>query len=390
MNPEVKPGDLTGDHAGVPIKVLRLPKLELPSIFKETLEKKMKEYNGVDSEEGQIWYRDICQCSEFFGLTFSEMCNYLLIDEAKILWGNATEEGKKPMSDVESKNWFQKTFIKKVPLLEELDKLSQICQGENERFLTFELRVRKTIENFRKHSDEEILNELLKKRIKSQVLKDRFVFKPNISVDEMRAEAKIYEDNISKEERNDVLAVKTSYAEMAKKDKHQVRRYENPEHKRNTARLNETNDRQPILRTERRIPSERFNKSNEKGSSRMSEDKQQYNRPVHSAWYEARKLYCKIKRLPTPEEEHLTRGDCYCCGKHGHLRKDCPLNNRCLICGKSGHGFRNCNHIKNVNVVCIKDVYNEDNVDIVSYKDEYEDDLNARDSMVSISSVESA
>ena len=59
MNPEVKPGDLTGDNTGVPIKVLRLPKLELPSIFKETLEKKMKEYNGVDSEEGQIWYGDM-------------------------------------------------------------------------------------------------------------------------------------------------------------------------------------------------------------------------------------------------------------------------------------------------------------------------------------------
>jgi len=64
----------------------------------------MKEYNGVDSEEGQIWFKEICQSSELFKLTLSEMCNSLLIDEAKILWGNATEDGKKPLLDVESIN----------------------------------------------------------------------------------------------------------------------------------------------------------------------------------------------------------------------------------------------------------------------------------------------
>ena len=212
-----------------------------------------------------------------------------------------------------------------------------------------------------------------------------------MTVEDMREEAKILEDSQTVEEYREVAPVKKSFRDAVKAPTRNLGKkpYVKPVEY----------DRRPIIHNSgtEYTSKERYEKRSM--NNNIAQDKRQPFRsiidgrkqaPTHSALHEARKLYCRVKQLPAPKEEVLSKGDCFCCGKHGHIRRNCPLNNLCLICGKSGHGFRNCFKLQQVNAMCVEKMYEDHTDEIVPYEDDVLETLNTRNSAVSISSVELA
>ncbi|XP_047989343.1 uncharacterized protein LOC125228725 [Leguminivora glycinivorella] len=77
-----------------------------------------------------------------------------------------------------------------------------------------------------------------------------------------------------------------------------------------------------------------------------------YNREKAKPTYKPRKM----------DNSNKLGGQCYCCGKHNHIKAECTLKNKfCSECGVQGHIFRMCpKRSKQVNVIETTTSGNED------------------------------
>ena len=359
--------------------------------FRKYYDASLRQFDGSCTDEAKRWLEDMIHANKFFRRPFVELCEFLLTEQARTLWTDVKEKKGHQLSDEEAIIWFKTTFMRKGNPLDDVVEWANMYQKEGEKFLTFEIRVRQAIDKVFELNKEECVQETLRKRISSKVLKQRFVFKPKMTVEDMREEAKILEDSQTVEEYREVAPVKKSFRDAVKAPNRNLGKkpYVKPVEY----------DRRPIIHNSSTeyTSKERYEKRSM--NNNIAQDKRQPFRsiidgrkqaPTHSAYHEARKLYCRVKQLPAPKEEVLSKGDCFCCGKHGHIRRNCPLNNLCLICGKSGHGFRNCFKLQQVNAMCVEKMYEDHTDEIVPYEDDVLETLNTRNSAVSISSVELA
>ena len=112
-------------------------------------------------------------------------------------------------------------------------------QEADERFATFEIRVRNLINNVVNSglSTDEIINDVLSKKVKNENLREALTTRPDIKITEMRSLAKIYEDKEHYQRvagnENVCNIQKTSYANAVKFNRNNVERGVQKLHKSN-------------------------------------------------------------------------------------------------------------------------------------------------------------
>ena len=355
----------------------------IPSDVQRKIIPNITNFSGSLHENANEWLKNAELFCEAQSTDIISVFNLLLTGTVKDFWLDFRKL-KKP-TDIEAKDWFRAKYGTRKSYIQMIDDISSISQKEDERHDSFVRRVTKAVKSILNsgRTEEEIITEIVKSRIHPNGLRENFAMKRDISLQEMQDLATTYETNCA-EKQGAVLQL--SYAQATKKKnlpgKPAVVKKDFGNSSRNFTRP------QPYTRP---YPSRQTH--DHEGNHRGSEDTRK--RPSASLKFIAKKMYNAAKGLPPPKEEKLRPGDCFCCGSHGHFRKEFPLKNCCLICGKTGHSFRKCYKIQSPkrrvhNVRCITE---EDNSTDIMYEDEHQEHhemntLNARGSTVEISSVE--
>ena len=347
---------VTGDHAektepinAITRKQQRKQILDsLPKQARDVLSFNIRKFNGRSTIEAEKWLKDIEDWMMMNDLNLVGIFDLLLCEEASILW---KEYKNSSITDDQARGWFNETFTKKKSIIDKLSDLSNVMQNHDERFATFEIRVRKLVDEIFDCgiSREDMVGFIVSNRVRNERLRDSMSTKANMTREEMRNLAKVFEEREGSETQvrtEEVHAVeRKTYANIAhgkpkqwnqqvpqaKSSVYQSRKPETIYEKRS-----ERNERQnyekitPVVgqyndrfSTERRAP------------------------PLVSMKHIARKVYNRCCGLPDPVEERLKPGQCFCCGQSDHMRFECPLKDRCLICGKEGHSFRSCHLLTN-------------------------------------------
>ena len=396
--------NVTGDHAEklesinvVTRKQQRKLILEsLPKQAREILNFNVRKFDGRSTVEAEKWLKDIEDWMLVNDLNLVGIFDLLLSEEAGILW---KEFKFSTISDDETRAWFQETFTKKKSITDKISELASVRQYRDERYATFEIRVKKLVDDVFDcgNSREDIVRSIILNRIQNERLKDNISTKPDISREEMRNLAKVFESRDVSETKvrlEEIQAVeRRSYANIAQGNQRQWNN--NVESKTNTyqRRPVEQNYQNRPERNERQF--EKVKPVVEQHNDRMTMERR--TPPLVSMKHIARKLYNRCCNLPEPAEERLKPGQCYCCGQNDHMRFECPLKDKCLICGKEGHSFRDCNLLKNsrINtrrverkVYCIHDEDDERSEELIEpFIHDIENKKNQEDPVVFISSV---
>lgn len=399
--------DVTGDHAeSIHVVTRRQEKkilLEsLPKKAQELLNFQVRRYNGRDTSEAERWLKDIEEWLSINDLCLIGVFDFLLADEASILWKNYKTE---TTTKEEAKTWFADTFMVKKSISDIILELAEVRQNSDERFAAFEIRVRNLLDNVLSSglSREEMVTDFLTKRARSSGFREALISRPNIEMNDIRNLAKLYETREQKSIRKENVQVnvlqRQSYADIVQKDRssHEDNRGQGYNHSSRNELRNSHSDPavSPIVmesRNQHRYDSG-FRRSNSGPivpGNRSPEDRKEA--PTVSMKHVARRLYNKCKGLPAPREEQLRKGQCFCCGGDDHMRAHCPLKNRCLICGKQGHLFRECHLLETSpryprrSVMCIHDEI-DDSVQNCHDIEEPEEEKNQGDPIAYISSV---
>lgn len=315
----------------------------LPKQAKDILNFNVRRFNGRSTVEAENWFKDIEDWMMVNDLNLVSIFDLLLSEEALILW----KEVKTPsMTNEKAREWFNETFTKKRSIMDKISDLSSVKQNIDERFATFEIRVKKLVDEVFDCglSRESIVGFIVCNRVRNERLKDNISTKADISREEIRNLAKVYEAREGSETMQQFEEVqvirKTSYANIAQDKQKQW------------------NQKQPSNVYQNRTSESKFNNRNEnlRQMEKVRPIAEQYSErttteyrapPLVSMKHIARKVYNRCCGLPEPAEERLRPGQCYCCGQNDHMRFECPLKNKCLICGKEGHTFRDCNLLQN-------------------------------------------
>ena len=401
MNEEI----FTGDHAKVETiqavtrQQRKLILESLPKQARDILNFNVRKFNGRNTTEAELWIKDIEDWLMMNELSLVSIFDLLLSEEAGILW----KDFKIPnITDKEAKEWFSDTFTKKKSITDRICDLARVEQEKNERFATFEIRVKKLLDDIFDCglSREEIVRNIVTNRVQNERLKENFVSNTKMSREEMRTMAKVFESN-DITERNmrieEIQAVdRRSYANAVRERNTQWEHKSKPKAIVQNSRVFEPDHQRHIAYQDKQFNSSKPI-SEEQRDRKANDYEERRNLPTVSMKHIARKLYNKCRGLPEPKEEKLKPGQCFCCGDSNHLRFQCPLKDRCLICGKSGHTFRECYLINNNyerkqhQVYCIHDeeqddseIMNEPLLHDVEYK------KNQSDPVVHISSVGSS
>ena len=351
----------------------------LPKETKDLFSPKLFRFSGALGENGKQFLKEV---ESFMVVNSFELCpclDFLLVDQAKDMW-TRFKETVKP-NDKQAKEWFQSKFNKPKSILQLIEDFGNIKQGETERFECFVVRVNTAVKTLFHSglSDEDISNEVIKSRVDSEKLRDTFAMKPKISTTEMELLAENFEKS---REAPSAAVQKISYAQATKQNAYTKRSaHHHPTEKKYHSKQKEHSAQpSPIMKS--------VNRAMHKHPTEPRK------RPSVSMMFIAKKVYNKAKGLPPPKEEVLKHGDCFCCGSHGHFRKECPMNGRCLICGKSGHNFTRCYSLPkqkpNVhNIRCIEEQTDDytDEVEDVDSEIQEVHPLNTRGATVEISSV---
>lgn len=335
----------------------------LPKEVKEQLIPAVTRFHGLVGEESEKWLEKTQNFARINDFSMSSVFGFLFADDAKVLWESFVTDKK--LKDTECIEWFKEKFVNKRKLLQIFEELVTIEQSSGERFETFEIRVSKLVEKALSGtvSKEELVKEILCKKVKSTKLKDAFIMKEEITVNEMKVMAQTIE---KQQECNESVPEKISYAAAIREDRNgsQVnnnrmqndfqRHYVNNTHRNNG---NYTNIQRNT--NNRRYPDVQKNGNTQNYNGvRNTNNNQSYSRerPTHSMKYLAKREYYKSLGRPAPAECKLGPHDCFCCGEHGHKKQDCPMKNKCLICGKSGHFYKRCYRLRNSQIATIDEI----------------------------------
>jgi hypothetical protein len=388
--------DLTGDHAddSKPGHINAVTRSQTRQSLMSMLSKEsqhiislnVRKFDGVNANEAEKWIKDIEEWIKIADLSFKMVFDMMLVDEAATLWIEFQRSETKEFSGCEIKEWFLDTFTLKKSMIAKIVELSEVRQGDEERFATFEIRVRKLI-NSVLHSglnEEEIVQDVIKNRIRDNKMKEIMITKPEITMKETRNLAKIYE-NMERSDKVYVNAVqRPSYANAAKKpvfkrpDNYRPVYQERRENRSQTISDEENNYRNIESQQRSRYRADRNEfaaRNNNDGFKRPYENKQSMNTerrmPTISMKQIAKRVYNTSRGLYTPKEESLKEGQCFCCGETDHRRFECPLKNKCLICGDENHTFRNCHLLRgNKNIRRVACVYEDENESEITHINE--------------------
>ena len=255
--------------------------------------------------------------------------------------------------------WFVDTFTVKKSFSKKLMELASLQQKDDERFATFEIRTRTLLKEILSSgmTEEELLLDLLKDRVRDRRLRDTLLTKPDIKMEEAKGLAKIFEENVeTRHSTEDVYVVEhKNYASVVrgKAVEYPTQRYQQPER----------NEQQRVTRYEDR--KQNFPTRTNEGFQRQ----EIVRRPTPTIALKdiAKKLYDTNRGLKPQLPKQLAPGDCFCCGNRGHMRHECPLKGKCLLCGKDNHNFRQCHLLmrreikqQNYRVSCVQE--DEENV----------------------------
>jgi len=382
---------LTGDHAQNINAITRQQekKLLLEALPKKThdlLALQIRRYDGRNASEAEQWLKDIEEWLGYNDLSMTGVFDLLLVDEAAVLWRNFRKDST---TKEEAKSWFKEIFFVKKSFFDFLMELTNVKQNDEERFATFEIRVRELVDKVLDSgmSKESIVSELIGKRAKNSGFRDALIARPNISMNETRELAKLYESReqqLSNTGKFHVAEVRQTYSRVVQKQQYR------PSYQNNNIYRKEQVSAQPIV--EENQINNRLRNNTQEYSSQSTREPNRRDPPKFSMKDIARRVYNQSKGIPPPKDQYLRPGQCYCCGGHDHIRVNCPLKDKCLICGKHGHSFRQCS-LLNVqhrrpqrHVMCIHDEELDDsqNEDL---DHELEDKKNHGDPIVHISSV---
>ena len=374
----------------------------LPKTVQDMLNLNIRRFNGKNAKEADQWLKDITQWRSFSKLSLMAVFDILLSEEAQLLWLSVKES----KTEDTAYTWFVDTFTIKKSFSGRIMELASLKQRNDERFATFELRTISLLREIMSSgmTEEELLLDLLKDKVRDRRLQDVLLTKPDIKIDEARGLAKIFEANSEvKNTQVEIYSVEPkTYANVAQGGQggYSSTRY------------------QPNQRQERR--QEPFRRQEEQKfiryeDRRQSAKNEEYNReekhrrpvPTSSLKDIAKKLYDVNRGIQPQQPRRLSPGDCFCCGNRGHMRHECPLKGKCLLCGRDDHNFRECHLLsrtkkQNFRVACVQeDEENkgreDDNEDNVYYEagmrsnnidcHDLEGRKNANDPIGSISSV---
>lgn len=387
--------DVTGDHSHVNT-ITRNQTAEakkiyeaLPKESRELLFPRITKFMGNQDEDPIAWLKGIETFAATNNFDIMSTFDFLLDGDAKDLWLACKTRTK--MDEKSTKDWFKLKFVKDRSFLRIIEDFSTISQKPEERFENFELRVTKAVKEIFESglSVEEIVQQVIQRRVRSHELKKAFALKPDLNADVMRKLAENFEKNEDADEKPSIN--KLSYSQVAAANHRPIpkRMVTGSIKGRNYVR---SPDR-PIVSRPTPVVDDHETNHNTQYQRQI-----QRNPPSTSMKFIAKKLYNQSKGLPPPREEILKPGMCFCCGSMGHFRNNCPLKDCCLICGKSGHSFRSCrligkyHHRNDVRCIIDETVDRNDMDKICDEFNEVEHDvnyLNDEDSIVPISSVES-
>ena len=365
----------------------------LPKTVQDILNLNIRRFDGKSAKEAEDWLRDISQWRNISKLPLMTTFDILLTDEAQLLWtsvkGNTTEDA--------AHKWFVDTFTIKKSFSKKLMELASLQQKPDERFATFEIRTMSLLKEILSSNmtEEELLLDLLKDRVRDQRLKDTLITKPNIQIDEARALAKILEANeVVKNNHEVVYAVEQkTYANVTRNKQYYTPRFQQQvrqEQPRNTSYEDKSNNHL-------RRPQEM------QGGNEMD------RRPTPAVSLKdiAKRRYDIDRGIKPQQPRRLSPGDCFCCGNQGHMRHECPLKGKCLLCGKDNHNFRQCHLLsrrespQNFKIACVqedeesskKDDHTEehsyDDADNMSYGGNFQDLDGRKNSVNLIGSISS-
>lgn len=343
---DIKP--VTGDHAENVGAITRNQQKKnlmdaLPKKAQELLAFQIRRCDGRSSVEAEKWLKDIEEWMAFNELCLIGVFDLLLTDEAGTLWRNFKTE---TTTREEATAWFQDTFLVKKSFTDLLMELADVRQKEDERFATFEIRVRNLLEMVLdpQISRDNMVRDLLAKRAKNSGFKEALITRPKSTMEDVRELAKLYEAQGEPVRRTEQVAhiKQNSYAEVTQK-KTWVDRPSNYAR----AKTVRENSEHRVSNTNASFQSyggrdQRDNRSQWQSRPDNGPIVRQQMNPTVSMKHVARKIYNRSRGLPEPREEFLRPGQCFCCGEDNHVRAQCPLKDKCLICGNSDHLFRMC------------------------------------------------
>lgn len=344
---------VTGDHAEVLVTTRRQRKrlLEaLPKQIKDILDFNISRFDGKDAAGAEKWIRNVKEWANMNDIELMDAFDILLTEDALTLWKSSADSVK---NNEEAISWFNDQFVIKKSIVDELMELANVSQGENERFNTFEIRVKKLVDQIYDTNlgKDEIVKCFLKSRVKDDRLKETFYLNKSISTEEMKEKAKIYEQmNESNTAKVHVLE-KPTYAQRLMSNNH----FYNP-------KTSPSNRFYQEYTTRNINPEPIMNQSMKPGIGKDRDDATRPRVPKYSLKQIAKRAFCRAKGRPDPEVRPLQVGQCFCCGEHGHRISTCPLKNRCLICGSNEHLFRNCRQLapQKKTIYCINDEEEEE------------------------------
>ena len=139
--------DVTGDHAINVNAVTRQQQRKLildslPKKAQELLNLNIRKYDGKDASEALRWFKDIEEWIIMDEFNLISIFDLLLTDEAGILWKDFKCDG---ITTEDAKKWFTDSFTVKKSFSELILELAMAKQEADERFATFEIRVRNVI-----------------------------------------------------------------------------------------------------------------------------------------------------------------------------------------------------------------------------------------------------
>lgn len=396
--------DFTGDLAENINAITRNQKKllveALPKKAQELINFQIRRFDGRNSDEAERWLKDIEEWLAINELCLTGVFDLLLSEEAATLWKNFKCD---TTTKEEAREWFTETFMIKKSITDLFMELAEVKQNHDERFATFEIRVRNLLNSVLDSglSKEEIVSDFLSKRARNSGLKEALITKPNMPIEDIRNLAKLYENREQKLKADEfqVNAVRQrSYADMVQKGHSNGTEYrQKPQRNFGYDRMNQRSivDSSPIIKrsnNEHHMIDD-FKRRNEREVTPIhNSDSRRKDTPMYSMKHIARRIYNKCRGFSAPKDEFLRSGQCFCCGGEDHLRMHCPLKNKCLICGKNDHLFRSCPLLETTSkpsrrsVMCIHEESDDMN-QIDSSQDDFEEIKNQTDPIAYISSV---
>lgn len=358
----------------------------LPKDTKERLKPTVSIFSGFMGEEAEMWLEKTEKFAKFNEFSMSNVFGFLLVEDAKILWDQHID-GKR-LKDDDCIRWFKEKFIVKKRLMNLFEDLVNVEQNEGEKFETFSIRISSLVDKVLNASisKDELVKELLSTKSRSEKLKENFALKSEMTIDEMKKMAETVEhsfDNTKKVSYAAVIARSPCCHNSNKQNRnfnagtlpHKENYSNNYKQSGNNSRNQYAGTRRNDDITQNKYADRRQNVGTNRSDNRKQNTYEDRSWPKYSMKYRARVAYNRAVGKPDPVPVELKKGDCFCCGSHGHIKNNCPMKDKCLICGKSGHYFHRCFKLGNHRVSVIE----ENNIQSILEDEEVSEDVGSSD-----------